>query len=264
MLPAAASSPPLHRFLSTNTAPSNTWTSINFADSSWVTGKARFGYGAGMTWNTALVGTSTSLKHYFRTKFCLSAARHAWLDQQQLLLKVMADNGADVYINGVRLLADASANHNPQYWNDIVAVPGNHTAFVNGLNTIAVLVTNTAETTSDAGFDLDLAYSAPQASLEVPDPVTGSATGGTGSITLKWTKPVCEGSSFVTQYNITLTSTATNQGTGTTVVLVTDPFVSAYSRTFSSLKAKTRYTLSVVAVNAAGASSVLQASATTK
>jgi hypothetical protein len=218
-----------------------------------------------MTWKTTLVGTSTSLKHYFRTKFCLSPTRHAWLDQQQLKLKVMADNGADVYINGVKLLADSTANHNPVYWNDVVSVPGNHSAFVNGLNVLAVMVSNTAETASDAGFDLDLSYSAPQASLAFPDPVTGVSTStGTGSITLKWTKPVCEGSSFVTRYDVTLLSTATTQGTGTNSVTVTDPFVTGYSKTFSGLKTKTAYTLKIVAVNAAGVSSVVQATATSK
>lgn len=44
----------------------------------------------------------------------------------------MADNGADVYLNGAKLLADSAANHNPKYWNNQVPVPGNHTAFKQG------------------------------------------------------------------------------------------------------------------------------------
>jgi hypothetical protein len=67
-----------------------------------------------------------------RTTFCLSATRLAWLRQQALTLKVMADNGADVFLNGVSLLADATANHNPVYWNNLISVAGTNTAFVSG------------------------------------------------------------------------------------------------------------------------------------
>lgn len=49
-----------------------------------------------------------------RTTLCLSPARYQWLSGlADLNLYVMADNGADVFINGVRVLADAAANHNP-------------------------------------------------------------------------------------------------------------------------------------------------------
>ena len=111
------------RYTSSNNIASS-WSSSAYSDSAWALGRTRFGYGAGLAWNTSLPGTSTALHHYFRTRFCLSDARWTWLRQQQLQLKVMADNGADVYVNGVRLLADAASNHDPKYWNNIVAVPG--------------------------------------------------------------------------------------------------------------------------------------------
>lgn len=111
---------------------STSWASPSFSDSTWKLGKTRMGYGAGITWDTALPGPTTALQHYFRTKFCLSPARLTWLRQQQLQLKVLADNGADVYINGVRLLADAASNHNPVYWNNIISVAGSNAAFVSG------------------------------------------------------------------------------------------------------------------------------------
>jgi len=104
----------------------------SFVDTTWKLGKTRMGYGAGISWNTTLPGASTALHHYFRTKFCLSANRLTWLRQQQLRLKVLADNGADVYINGVRLLQDSASDHNPVYYNNVVAIPGNNTAFTSG------------------------------------------------------------------------------------------------------------------------------------
>jgi hypothetical protein len=54
------------------------------------------------------------------------------LRQQQLQLKVLADNGADVYINGVKFLQDYASDHDPVYWNNIVPVNGTNTAFVAG------------------------------------------------------------------------------------------------------------------------------------
>ena len=120
------------RYTSTNSIATG-WNTGTFTDTTWSLGRTRMGYGAGMTWNTALTDASTGvLRHYFRTKFCVSATRLTWLRQQQLQLKVLADNGADVYLNGVRLLADAASDHDPMYWNKVVNVFGNNSAFVSG------------------------------------------------------------------------------------------------------------------------------------
>lgn len=70
-----------------------------------------------------------------RTTFCLSPARYSWLTTlpSSLALRVMADNGADVYINGVKLVTDSGANHNPVFYNNEVAVPPTSPAFVPGV-----------------------------------------------------------------------------------------------------------------------------------
>ena len=67
-----------------------------------------------------------------RTSFCLSSTRKTWLSGLSVQLKVLADNGADVYLNGVRLLADAANNHDVVYWNNITNVAGSNTAFKTG------------------------------------------------------------------------------------------------------------------------------------
>lgn len=59
-----------------------------------------------------------------RSSFCLSAARRTWLSSLSLSLKVLADNGADVYLNGVKLVADSASNHDVLYWNNVVTVLG--------------------------------------------------------------------------------------------------------------------------------------------
>ncbi len=108
----------------------------SFNDAAWLLGRARFGYGLDYPYNTTLPDASTGRRfHYFRTSFCLSATRKMWLANvvnRNLALKVLSDNGADVYLNGFRLLADATNNHDPFYWNNEVALAGNHAAFVQG------------------------------------------------------------------------------------------------------------------------------------
>lgn len=130
-----------------------------------------------------------------------------------------------------------------------------------GINTIAVHVSNTVNS-SDAGFDLDLQYSGTAANTEVPTTVTSTAsTSTTSNITISWKKPACDGSSFVTRYDLTSTST----GISSRSVSVTDPFTaSAYSTTFTGLKTKTKYNVVIKAVNAAGASAGVTVSVTTK
>jgi hypothetical protein len=89
---------------------------------------------------------------------------------------------------------------------------------------------------------------------------SGSAV-STTSIKVTWSKPACDGSSFVKSYNITSTSASIPAKT----VAVVDPLsTAAYSWTFTGLKTKTKYTVTIRAVNAAGASQGVDVSATTK
>lgn len=70
--------------------------------------------GPGLRWTTALPNASTGrLRHYFKTHFCISAARKALFDAMNVTVLVLADNGADVFLNGRRILADSNADHDP-------------------------------------------------------------------------------------------------------------------------------------------------------
>ena len=128
-----------------------------------------------------------------------------------------------------------------------------------GVNWIAVYLSNSAGSTDD-GFDLDLQYSAPSASLEVPGPVTGAAiTTLANSISIRWTKPSCDGSSFITSYTITLSPATVTVAP----VVVTDPFATSYTRAISGLLPCNTYSATIRAVNAAGASTAVTTSGKT-
>jgi hypothetical protein len=89
---------------------------------------------------------------------------------------------------------------------------------------------------------------------------SGSAV-STSSIKVAWSKPACDGSSFVKSYNITSTSALIPAKT----VAVVDPLsTAAYSWTFTGLQAKTKYTVTIRAVNAAGSSQGVDVAVTTK
>ncbi len=114
---------------------------------------------------------------------------------------------------------------------------------------IAVYLSNN-QGSSDAGFDLDLMYSGTSANQEVPGSVTGlSATVTSNSMTVTWTKPACDGSSFITSYSL-----STSPAVTVAPVTVTNPFQTTYSTTITGLSPCTTYSTTVRAVNAAGQS----------
>ncbi|WIA29649.1 hypothetical protein OEZ86_012135 [Tetradesmus obliquus] len=129
------------------------WAATSFADAAWKLGAARLGYGNDFVYNTTLPDAATGLlHHWFRVYVCLPASAPAALSSVRL--KVLSDNTAEVFINGLRAYTDPAADHEPVYWNTAVNVsPG----FVAGSNVIAVHVTNTAGS-SDAAMDLDMTY----------------------------------------------------------------------------------------------------------
>jgi len=132
-----------------------------------------------------------------------------------------------------------------------------------GVNWIAVYLNNNPSG-ADAGFDLDLQYegasSGAAPSLEAPGPVTGAAAAATSksAIRLTWSKPACEGSSFVTRYSF-----AVVPAKAISPVVVSNPFTNSYSLSISGLTACRAYSFTITATNAAGDSTGVTVSATT-
>ena len=119
-----------------------------------------------------------------------------------------------------------------------------------GVNWLAVYVSNTAGS-SDAGFDLDLQYAAATANTEVPAAITTAAASAASStsIGVTWSKPDCDGSSFITSYKLT-----TSPSVVVSPVAVTNPFATTYNTTIMGLTCSTTYSFTLAAVNAAGTS----------
>ena len=80
----------------------DSWTSPAFDDSAWAQGMGQFGYGDGDELTVINGGTAATprLTSYFRTQFQASTV------PAELTVRLAADDGAVVYLNGVEVLRD--------------------------------------------------------------------------------------------------------------------------------------------------------------
>jgi hypothetical protein len=78
----------------------STWNRTNFDDGTWPSGPAKLGYGEGDEQTFVSAPTNTPTTCYFRRTFIASTQKIA-----SVTLRLLADDGAVVYLNGVRVLA---------------------------------------------------------------------------------------------------------------------------------------------------------------
>ncbi len=156
------------RYLDTAAAPAG-WRAPGFADGSWATGAAELGFGDG---GEATVLASGRTTYYFRRTFSVSDVPTL----TDLRLDLLADDGAAVFVNGTEVArtnlpagdptdgtrAVAGLSGNPEDTFLSYSVPP--AALVEGANTIAVEVHQTAAASSDLSFDARLS-----AVRDVPD-----------------------------------------------------------------------------------------------
>jgi hypothetical protein len=153
------------KYLDTGTNLGTSWRNPGFTDSSWNTGPARFGYGMGNEDTTVNYGPNASNKYittYFRTTFEMADAAST----TNLVLKIVCDDGAAVYLNGTPVAhafldpgaayntpATATQTNLEDTW---FTYPVDPTLLVNGTNTLAVEIHQAGATSSDLAFDLQL------------------------------------------------------------------------------------------------------------
>jgi hypothetical protein len=137
--------------------PGATWSTSGFNDTTWKSGVGQLGYGDGdeATVITRTVPSQSSV--YFRRTFTVNGT------VTEANLRVLFDDGVAVFVNGTQVFArnvdKGLAHHNyasAGTENELVTGTLPTSAFVQGTNTIAVVVKQTGGTSPDLTFDLEL------------------------------------------------------------------------------------------------------------
>jgi len=154
------------KYLDDGSDQGTAWRGRFFDDRSWMAGPARLGYGGDGEITTVSYGTNASSK-YITTWFRKSFVAPTPLNFNALLLRLVRDDGAVVYLNGTEVYRN---NIQPGLvsWNSLapltIDAPGETTpidvvvnaSLLPGTNSVAVEVHQAAITSSDLGFDLAL------------------------------------------------------------------------------------------------------------
>jgi hypothetical protein len=145
------------------------WRARIYDDSAWASGPAKLGYGEEDIVTEVSFGANPDQKH-ITTYF-----RHSWILPDRslitgLTLRLLRDDGAVVFLNGISVLRDNFTN-SPVYYTNLAAttisgadetnwlVVNLNTAvglLLTGTNTLAVEVHQSSPSSSDLSFDLEL------------------------------------------------------------------------------------------------------------
>jgi galactose oxidase len=145
------------RYDDRNVDPGSRWMESSYDDSAWRSGAAQLGYGDGDERTVLRKTTPSQPSVYFRKKIFVSGTVEA------ASLKVLFDDGFSVWVNGTQVLArnvvsTAHSAHATRNSGDNARVDASilASAFVEGFNTIAVMVKQVDGSSSDTSFDLEL------------------------------------------------------------------------------------------------------------
>jgi hypothetical protein len=156
----------LWRYLDNGTHPPVAWRGLEFDDSAWKQGRAQLGYGEGDEATVISFGPDINQRHittYFRTTFEVADP----LEIVALLIDVLRDDGAAIYLNGISLLGtNISTIPEPGQlaFNAVTGVdesrffpyPTLQSALRAGPNVLAVELHQANSTSNDLSFDLRL------------------------------------------------------------------------------------------------------------
>jgi len=152
------------RFLDNGQDPGAAWRAVNFDDSAWASGPAQLGFGDGDE-ATIAGAASRPVTVYFRHQFNVTQV----IAGGSLMLRLLRDDGAVVYVNGVEVfrsnLPDGPVSYNtfatvavggPEETSVFVSAMLHPAVLVPGVNVVAVEVHQVNVTSSDLSFDLEL------------------------------------------------------------------------------------------------------------
>ncbi len=155
------------RYLDDGSNQGTAWRGTGFDDSSWASGQAQLGYGDGDETTTVSFGPDANDKHettYFRKSFYVADPN----DYSSVLLRLLRDDGAVVYINGTEVDRQnmpggtisfntfASSAIGGSAEDTFFEITLANTVLTTGTNYIAVEVHQANLTSSDLSFDLEL------------------------------------------------------------------------------------------------------------
>lgn len=175
------------KYLDNGSDPGTAWRATNFNDSGWSSGEAQFGYGDLDIVTTNNFGPDPNNKFittYYRHAFVL--ANPATLTN--LLLRLIRDDGAAVYLNGVEVFRDnlpAGALTFTTVALGAIADADESTfiltnpppsLLVGGTNVLAVEIHQNATNSSDLSFDLELLanFTAVPPAVAITSPADGA------------------------------------------------------------------------------------------
>jgi hypothetical protein len=158
----------LWKYLDDGSDAGTGWRASVYNDNQWMMGPARLGYGGDGELTTVSYGTNASTKYittYYRKKFFVPSLPATY---SGLLLRLVRDDGAIVYLNGTEIFR-TNLLVGPISYNSLAtsAIGGadettpidvllSTAGLVGGTNTLAVEMHQDSITSSDLGFDLAL------------------------------------------------------------------------------------------------------------
>ena len=170
------------KYLDNGSNQGTTWRNAGFADASWKSGAAQLGYGDGDEATVVGYGSNANAKYittYFRSTFNVASASAF----ANYTINARRDDGIVVYINGAEVFRNNMPTGTIAYTTlsstncsddgngiETTTITAAASAIVSGTNTIAVEIHQTAATSSDISFDLQLQGIPVTAPVTIPRP----------------------------------------------------------------------------------------------
>jgi len=155
------------KYLDNGSNQGTNWSQLSFNDSTWASGPARLGYGGDGEVTTVSYGLNANAK-YITTYFRRSIVVPPGVVYTNLIINMVRDDGAVVYLNGKELFRDNMPGGAVNFGTlAVAAVSGTDeqtffpftvatTNLLTGTNVIAVEIHQSGGTSSDIGVNLEL------------------------------------------------------------------------------------------------------------
>jgi len=237
------------KYLDNGTNQNTAWKEVAFSDASWAVGNSELGYGDGPA---TIVSYGPDINNKYITTYFRKTVNITSLNTYgNFTFNIVRDDGVVVYVNGVEVVRDNMPGGTVSYTtlaSTAIGSPNEETFypfnispcyFVEGVNTIAVEMHQSAANSSDLSFNLSLIGSALGGTPTLsrgPYLQMGSETG----ITVRWrTSVACYGRLEVGPSNGTYTTATVDETCPTTEHIVRVTGLTADTKYFYRISSTT-------------------------